>query len=166
MLIVFKNQNFNNRSKKNNNAIPVSMTSPSRSVMIELMWLMRNGILKIISFVEPFCLISPSTYGEKNLFNLSKFGITNKNHQFIYRALKENWESSMKTLGPLTRVPSCQGLTPLMWAAAKKYLVYQIIELIQDIARNDTCSEKNQIESKHLKPCYYLLQCKHGKKKW
>ena len=29
----------------------------------------------------------------------------------------------MKTLGPLTKVPSCQGLTPLMWVAAKKYLV-------------------------------------------
>lgn len=70
------------------NKIPVSMTSPSRRVMIELMWLMRNGILKIISLVEPFCFISPSTYVEKCLFNLNNFGTTKKikNKKVIYRA--------------------------------------------------------------------------------
>lgn len=70
---------FNKRSKENNKAIPVSMTSPSRRVMIELMWLMRNGILKIMSFVEPFCLISPSTYGKQNNFSMFETGIKNFN---------------------------------------------------------------------------------------
>ena len=50
--------------------IPVNITSPSKSVMIELMWLMRNGILKIISLVEPFWRISPSTYSETDPFDL------------------------------------------------------------------------------------------------
>lgn len=42
--------------------IPVRMTSPSTSVMIELIWLIKYGILKIISLVEPFCRVSPSTW--------------------------------------------------------------------------------------------------------
>jgi hypothetical protein len=58
------------RNRKKYPMIPVNITSPSKSVMIELMWLMRNGILKIISLVEPFWRISPSTYSETDPFDL------------------------------------------------------------------------------------------------
>lgn len=58
---IFKGNN-NVENKLIVHAIPVSITSPSRSVMKELIWLIRNGIVNIISFVDPFCFISPSTF--------------------------------------------------------------------------------------------------------
>lgn len=73
--VVVKYLHFSNCTRNNKQAVPVRMTSPSRSVMMELMWLMRNGILNIISLVEPSCRISPSTCGEANPVNLTQFGM-------------------------------------------------------------------------------------------
>jgi hypothetical protein len=72
----YKKKKKTHRNRKKYPMIPVNITSPSKSVMIELMWLMRNGILKIISLVEPFWRISPSTYSETDPFDLWWIQIT------------------------------------------------------------------------------------------
>ena len=43
-------------------SLPVSITSPSINVMMELIQLIRKGILNIMSLVDPFCLSSSSTW--------------------------------------------------------------------------------------------------------
>lgn len=84
------------------------MTSPSKSVMKELMWLMRYGILNIISLVEPFCLMSPSTCGRSIWSSLMQ--------RLGY--LEKQMNDEELNYEPSTIVLNCRGLVLIPWAAA------------------------------------------------
>lgn len=97
-------------SRKSIFNIPVRMTSPSTSVMIELIWLIKYGILKIISLVEPFCRVSPSTW-------LIRFKIIMKFCKYGYKWMSMCIQSQVVI--PLTITPNHQGLEPLSRVSAK-----------------------------------------------
>lgn len=77
--------------------------------MIELIWLMRYGILKIISFVEPFCRTSPSTCHLIVPLNFFRW-----NDEFM----ETNESTEEMAIEPLARVQGYQGQAPSISGAA------------------------------------------------